>query len=107
VEDVLVLMTPLAGALDLAASFAQAKSVDQAFSEVSQKENRTAQMEAAASTPTPVLALTPETNHINAQITASLRSPAHWQHHPHSIGLKITRARSSGRIRPKFVDVKM
>jgi hypothetical protein len=85
----------------------QEKSVDQAFSEVSQKENRTTQVEAAASTPTPVLALTPEISHLNAQVAANLRSPAHWQDHAQSIGLKITRARSSGPIRPKFIDVKM
>src|ERR1700746_3463205 len=78
----------------------QQKSVDQAFSEVFQKENRTTQVEAAASTPTPVLALTPEISHLNAQVAANLRSPAHWQDHAQSIGLKITRARSSGPIRP-------
>jgi hypothetical protein len=82
----------------------QAKSVEQALSEVPQKENRTTQVE--ASTPTPVLPLTPGINHINAQVAANLRSPAHWQDHAQSIGLKITRARSSGPIRPKFIDVK-
>jgi hypothetical protein len=85
----------------------QAKSLDQALSEVSQKENRTTQVEADASTPTPVLALTPEISHLNAQVGANLRSLAHWQDHAKSIGLKITRARSSGPIRPKFSDVKM
>jgi hypothetical protein len=85
----------------------QARSVDQAFSEVSQKENRATQMEAAASTPTPVPALTPEINHINAQVAASLRLPAHWQDHARSIEPKITRARFSEPIRPKSVDVKM
>jgi hypothetical protein len=85
----------------------QEKSVDQAFSEVSQKENRTTQVEADASTPTPVLASTPEISHLNAQVAANLRSPAHWKDHAQSIGLKITRARSSGPIRPKFIDVKM
>jgi hypothetical protein len=85
----------------------QPKSVHQVFSEVSQKENRTTQVEADASTPTPVLALTPEISHLNAQVAANLRSPAHWQDHAQSIGLKITRARSSRPIRPKFIDVKM
>jgi hypothetical protein len=55
----------------------QAKSLDQALSEVSQKENRTTQVEADASTPTPVLALTPEISHLNAQVGANLRSLAH------------------------------
>jgi hypothetical protein len=59
----------------------QAKSVEQALSEVPQKENRTTQVE--ASTPTPVLPLTPGINHINAQVAANLRSPAHWQDHAH------------------------
>ena len=47
-------------------------------------------------------------NHIYAQVAASLRSSAYWQNHARSIGLKITRARSSGpRIGHKFIDVKM
>lgn len=85
----------------------QAKSGDQAFSETSQKENRTTQTEADASTPTLVQAFAPEINHINAKVAASLRSLAHWQDHARSIGLKITHARSSGSIRRKFSDVEM
>ena len=69
--------------------------IDRGFSEVSQKENRTTQMEAATSTPTPVLASTPEINDMGAQVAASLRSPAYQQDHARSIRLKITRARSS------------
>ena len=49
----------------------QASSVDHPFTEISPKENPSSQMEAAASTPTPVLAFTPEINHINAQANAS------------------------------------
>jgi hypothetical protein len=84
----------------------QAKSVDQPLSEVSQKENRTTQVEADASTPTPIPALIPEVNHINARVAAGLRSPAPWQDHARSIELKITSARSSEPIRPKFIDAK-
>ena len=57
----------------------QASSVDHAFTEISPKENPSSQMEAAASTPNPVLAFTPEINHINAQANSSSWSPAHWQ----------------------------
>ncbi len=85
----------------------QATGIDHAVGEVSQKENPTAQMEAAASTPTPVLALTPEINHTNTQVAANLGSPADWEDHARPIGLNIIRARSSGAVRPKFVDVKM
>jgi hypothetical protein len=42
----------------------------------------------------------------DTQENATSWSPAHWQDHAQSIGLKITRARSSGPIRPKFIDVK-
>jgi hypothetical protein len=45
----------------------QARSADHAFTEISLKENSSSQIEAAASTPTPVLAFTPEINRINAQ----------------------------------------
>src|SRR5271165_1050062 len=81
--------------------------IDRGFSEVSQEENRTTQMEAATSTPTPVLASTPEINDMSVQVAASLRSPAYQQDHARSIRLKITRARSSRPIRHKFVDVIM
>jgi hypothetical protein len=81
--------------------------IDRGFSEVSQEENRTTQMEAATSTPTPVLASTPEINDMSAPVAASLRSPAYQQDHARSIRLKITRARSSRPSRPKFVDVRV
>jgi hypothetical protein len=64
---------------------------DQAFSEVSWRENRATQMEAPL-TPTSDLALTPELNQIRNQITADSN---------------IARARSSRPVRSKFVDVKM
>jgi len=44
----------------------QASSVDHAFTEISPKEIPSSQMEAAASTPTPVLAFTPEINRLKA-----------------------------------------
>src|ERR1700736_2110922 len=84
----------------------QASSVDHAFTEISPKQNPSSQMEAAVSTPTPVLAFTPEINDINAQANASLRSPAHWQDSVRVIRRKIgnLRYRSSAVLRS--VDVK-
>ena len=84
----------------------QASSVDHAFTEISPKENPSSQMEAAASTPNPLLALTPEINHINAQANASSWSPAHWQDSARVIGLKIRNASSKSSVRPRIVDVK-
>jgi hypothetical protein len=71
----------------------QASSVDHAFTEISPKENPSSQMEAAASTPTPVLEFTPEINHINAHANASSWSPAHWQDSVRVIRLKIRNVR--------------
>lgn len=85
----------------------QPTGVYHAVGEVSQKENPTTRMEAAASTPTPVLALTPEINNISTQVAANSGSPADWEDHARPIGLNIIRARSSGAVRPKLVDVKM
>jgi hypothetical protein len=57
----------------------QVRRVDHSFIESSSKENPSSQMEAAVSTSIPVLAFTPEINHINADANASSWSPAHWQ----------------------------
>jgi hypothetical protein len=51
----------------------QASSVDHAAAEISPKENPSSQTAAEASTPTSVLVLTPEINHINAPETVSSR----------------------------------
>ena len=75
----------------------QASSVDHAFTEISPKDNPSSQMEAAASTPTPILGFTPETNHIHAQANASSWSPAHWldsarviQQKIHNVRIQVT-----------------
>jgi len=85
----------------------QASSVDHAFTEISSKENPSSQMEAAASTPTPLLAFTPEINHINAQANASSWSPAHWQDSVRVIRLKIRNVRYRSSVMLRSVDVKM
>jgi hypothetical protein len=85
----------------------QASSVDHAFTEISPKENPSSQMEAAASTPTPVPAFTPEINHINAQANASSWSPAHWQDSARVIRLKIRNVRYRSSVVLRSVDVKM
>jgi hypothetical protein len=85
----------------------QASSVDHAFTEISPKENPSSQMEAAASTSTPVLAFTPEINHINAQANATSWSPAHWQDSVRVIRLKIRNVRYRSSVVLRSVDVKM
>ena len=72
----------------------QASSVDQAFTNISPKENSVSKMEAAASTPSPVSALTPEIDHHAVQTTASFWIPAHWQDAGRAIGLNVPRRRS-------------
>jgi hypothetical protein len=83
----------------------QATSVDHAFTEISPKENPSSQMEAAASTPTPVLAFTPEINRHDVQANAGSWTPAHRQDSGRVIGLKVPGARSRSSVRPRFVDV--
>jgi len=85
----------------------QANSVDQAFTNISPKENSFSQMEAAASTPSPVSALTPEIDHHAVQTNASSWIPVHWQDAGRAIGLNVPRRRSRSSVRPRFVDVKM
>jgi hypothetical protein len=85
----------------------QASSVDHAFTEISQMENPSSQMEAAASTPTPVLAFTPEINHIKAQANASSWSPAHWQDPVRVIRQKIRNLRYRSSVVFRSVNVKM
>src|SRR3984893_6183655 len=84
-----------------------ASSVDHAFTQISPKENPSSQMEAAVSTPTPVLAFTPEINDINAQANASLRSPAHWQDSVRVIRRTIRNVRYRSSVVLRFADVKM
>ena len=83
-----------------------ATSVHHAFTEIFPKENLSSQMEAAASTLTPVLAFTPEIDPHDLQANASSWTPAHRQDSGRGIGLKVPRARSRSSERPRFVDVK-
>jgi hypothetical protein len=84
-----------------------ATSVHHAFTEILPKENLSSQMEAAASTLTPILAFTPEIDRHDLQANASSWTPAHRQDSGRVIGLKVPRARSRSSERPRFVDVKM
>jgi hypothetical protein len=85
----------------------QASNVDHAFTEISPKEIPSSQMEAAASTPPPVLAFTPEINRHDVQANTSSWSPAHWQDSARVIRPKIRNVRARSSVRPRFVDVKM
>jgi hypothetical protein len=85
----------------------EATSVTHAFTRIPPQENPSSQMEAAASTPTPVPAFTPEINRQDAQANASSWTPAHRQDPGRVIGLKVPRERSRSYMRPRFIDVKM
>jgi hypothetical protein len=81
-------------------------SVTHAFTRIPPQENPSSQMEAAASTPTPVPALTPEINRQEVQPNASSLTPAHRQDSGRVIGLKVQRGRSRSYMPPRYVDVK-
>jgi hypothetical protein len=85
----------------------QATRVNRSFTEISPKENSSSQMEAAAATPTPVLAFTPEINRHDVQANAGSWTAAHRQDSGRVIGLKVPRARSRSSVGLRFVDVKM
>jgi len=85
----------------------QGSSVDHAFTEISPKQNPSSQMEAAASTPTPVLAFSPEINRHDVQANAGSWTAAHRQDSERVMGLKVPRARFRSSVRLRFVDVKM
>ncbi len=85
----------------------QASNVDHAFTEISPEEIPSSQMEAAASTPPPVLAFTPEINRHDVQANTSSWSPAHWQDSARVIRPKIRNVRDRSSVPPRFVDVKM
>ena len=85
----------------------QVRGVDHSFIESSSKENPSSQMEAAVSTSIPVLAFTPEINHINADANASSWSPAHWQDSGRPIRPKILNVRYRSSVVLRSVDVKM
>jgi hypothetical protein len=65
------------------------------------------QMEAAASTQTPVLTFTPEISRHDVQANAVSWTPAHRQDSGRVIERKVPRARSRSSVRSRFVGVKM
>jgi hypothetical protein len=85
----------------------QASSVGHAFAEISPKEIPSSQMEPAASTPTPVLAFTPEINRHDVQANTSSWSPGHWQDSARVIRPKIRNVRDRSSVGLRSVDVKM
>jgi hypothetical protein len=85
----------------------QASSVDHAFTEISPKEIPSSQMKDAASTPTPVLAFTPEINRHGVQANTSSWSPVHWQDSARVIRPKIRNVRDRSSVVLRSVDVKM
>jgi len=74
--------------------------------EIYPKEISSLQPEAAASTPTPVLASTPETNHINAQTKTSSWSPVIGRDSAGVIRPKIRKVRDRSSGSPRYVGVK-
>jgi hypothetical protein len=84
----------------------QASSADHPLTEISPKENPSSQMEAAASVPTPVLAITSELNHINAQTNRSASSPVIWQDSAPVIRPKIHIVRNRSSVAFRYGDVK-
>jgi hypothetical protein len=81
----------------------QASSVEHAFTEISPKEIPSSQMEAAALTPTPVLAFTPEINRHDVQANTSSWSPVPAR----VIRPKIRNVRDRSSVVLRSVDVKM
>jgi hypothetical protein len=84
----------------------QASSADHPPTEISSKENPSSSMEAAASVPTPVLAITSELNHINAQTNRSASSPVIWQDSAPVIRPKIHIVRNRSFVAFRYGDVK-
>jgi hypothetical protein len=85
----------------------QASNGEYAFTEISPEEIPSSHMEAAVSTPTPVLAFTPEINRHDVQANAGSWNSANRQDSGRAIEPKVPRARSRASVRPRFVDVKM
>jgi hypothetical protein len=83
----------------------KASSLDHAITQTSPKENPSSQMEAAASTQTPVDALTSVINQHDMQANAGSRTPAQRRESRQVIEPRLHRA--SSRSRSRFVDLKM
>jgi hypothetical protein len=84
----------------------QASIVDQASTEISPKENPSPQIEAAASTPTPVLGFTPEINHTKARLNTFSWTPVIRQGSARVIGPKIRNVRDRSPVVLRSADVK-
>jgi hypothetical protein len=84
----------------------QASSADHPLTEISPKENPSSPIQAAASVPTPVFAITSELNHINAQTDRSASSPIIWQDSARVIRPKIHIVRYRYSVVLRTVDVK-
>jgi len=83
----------------------QVRSVDHSFTEGSSKGNPSSQGQAAASTPIPLPAFTPETIKINADTSSWW--PAHWQGSARLIRPKIRNVRYRSSAMLRSVDVKV
>ena len=83
----------------------QATSLDHAFTEIPPPENPSSQMEAPASTPTPLHEFYSEINQHDMQANAGSWTPAHRQESGRVTERRLHHA--SSRSRPRFVDVKM
>ena len=84
----------------------QATSVNRSFTEISLQENPSSQMEAAASTPTPVLALAPEINRNNAQANPDAGLLARRQDFARAMGPKARDASNRSSVAFRYVGVK-
>jgi hypothetical protein len=84
----------------------QARSVDQASTEISPKEKPSPQIEAAASTPTPVLGFTPEINHIKAGLNTFSWTPVVRQGSARVIGPRTHNVKNKSSVGFGTVDVK-
>jgi hypothetical protein len=74
--------------------------------EISPQKNRFSQIRPPASTPAPILALTPEINDQKVSANVAAGIPANRPDSGRVIGLKIPHARSRSSVRPRIVDVK-
>ena len=85
----------------------EARNTDQAFEEISPQEYPSAQMQAAASTPTPLLSFTPELDRHPIPANTNPWISGHRQAAGQT-RLEVPRTRSkSSYVKPRFVDVKM
>jgi hypothetical protein len=84
----------------------QASSVDQASTEISPKEKSSPQMEAAVSTPTPVLGFTPEISHTKAGLNTFSWTPVDRQGTARVIGPRTHNVKNRSSVGFGTADVK-